>query len=194
MTSVFNQFCKFSSMKRNNFFQFLKMSLCVFTLFMLGMQSETKAQTASSYSFAASSGTYTAVSASATASSLSTTADDAISTAFTFPSGFTFTFAGVAYTQAVVSSNGCLIFGASGNSSASNNLATTTTTLRPLLAPLWDDLACTSGVRYELTGASPNRVLTVEWKEMKWSWSSYSAVISFLIKLFETSIVIQFVY
>lgn len=146
------------------------------------------------YTFSSSLGTYTAVSASATASSLSTTADDAISSAFTFPSGFTFTFAGTAYTQAKVSSNGYLVFGTAGSSTASNNLATTTTTLRPLLAPLWDDLQCTAGVKYELSGISPSRVLTIEWKEMEWNWTSGTPVISFQIKLFETSGIIQYVY
>lgn len=165
----------------------------VVTLLLL-QSTKVSAQTASTYSFAASSGTYTAVSSSATSTSLSTTLDDGISTTFTFPSGFTFTFAGTAYTQARVSSNGYLVFGTLGSSTAANDLATTTTTLRPLLAPLWDDLQCTSGVKYELSGTSPSRVLTIEWKEMEWNYSSTTAVISFQIKLFETTNIIQYVY
>lgn len=179
-------------MKRNYFKKILKCAVLLSGSFLMGLSS--KAQTAASYSFAASNGTYTAVSGSATSSSLGATDDDAISSTITFPSGFSFTFTGTTYTTAKVSSNGMLIFGGSGTDAAGNNLASTTTTLRPLLAPLWDDLQCTAGVKYELTGASPNRVLTFEWKEMEWNYGSGTAVISFQIKLFETTNVIQYVY
>lgn len=138
-----------------------------------------------------SSGTFTPLTG-ATATSLSTTADDAISTSF--PIGFNFAYGGVTYTSLRASSNGLLTFNATGTSTAANNLATTTAAARPALAPLWDDMACTVGVNYKLSGSAPNRTLTVEWLNMKWNYSATGPVISFQVILYETSNIIDFIY
>ncbi|MBC8884224.1 hypothetical protein H9X57_15230 [Flavobacterium piscinae] len=92
-----------------------------------------------------------------------------------------------------MNSNGLFTFNATGNSTAANNLATTTTTVRPGLAPLWDDLQCTAGVTYQVSGTSPNRVLTVEWLNMEWNWNS-TVGISFQVKLYEGTNIIEYVY
>jgi len=120
--------------------------------------------------------------------------DDAISASinigFTFPYGCTNN-----YTTFQVSSNGVMFLGtAAAGSNVGNNLNTGTD--RPAIAPLWDDLATGTGgnVNYRLTGASPNRVLTVEWLNMEWSYSATVPVISFQAKLYETSGRIEFVY
>ena len=128
----------------------------------------------------------------ATSTSLTATADDAISASF--PIGFSFVFDGNSYTSLRASSNGLLTFNATGSTTTSNNLATTTSSCRPGMSALWDDLQCTSGVKYKLEGSAPNRVLTVEWLNMEWNYSSGTPVISFQVKLYETTNVIDFVY
>jgi hypothetical protein len=127
-----------------------------------------------------------------TATSLTATADDDISASF--PIGFNFVYDGVTYTSLRASSNGLLTFNATGNGGAGNVMNTATTTFRPSLAPLWDDLQCSSGVTYQLSGVAPNQVLTVQWLSMEWNWSSSANVISFQVKLYESTNVIDFVY
>lgn len=142
------------------------------------------------YKFSATSGTYTPI-VGGTSTSLPVGADDTLSNSF--PIGFTFNYGGTNYTNIRVNSNGLLTFNATGNASAANNLATTTTSFRPGIAPLWDDLQCTVGVTYQVSGTAPNRVLTVQWQNMEWNWSS-SVAISFQVKLYEGSNDIQLAY
>lgn len=119
--------------------------------------------------------------------------DDAMSGAINI--GFTFQFGCVNYTQIRVSTNGWLTFNSSytGND-FSNSLAGGAN--KPVIAPLWDDLAtCGSGsVNYQLTGSAPNRILTVEWNQMEWTYSATGDVISCQAKLYETSNIIDFIY
>lgn len=119
--------------------------------------------------------------------------DDALSSSI--PIGFTFQYGCVNYTNIRVSSNGWLTFNTAYTSSdVFNNLATGSN--RPVIAPLWDDLATGSGgnVNYRLTGTAPNRVLTVEWRQMEWRYTASAWAISFQAKLYETSNRIEFVY
>lgn len=109
--------------------------------------------------------------------------------------GFTFQYGCVNYTQFKASSNGWLTFNTAVTANnAGNNLATSTD--RPIIAPLWDDLATDSGgnVNYRLTGVAPNRIMTIEWKQMEWRYSATTWGISFQVKLYETSNRIEFVY
>ena len=111
--------------------------------------------------------------------------------------GFTFTLGCNTYTQFKASSNGWMSLGTSATGAMyPNDLATVNQ--GPLLAPLWDDLA-TSGagagnVNYVLTGSAPNRVLTVEWLRMAWDYTNAQASVSFQVKLYETSNIIEYVY
>ncbi len=148
------------------------------------------AQTANTYSFATSTATFTPL-VGGTATSLVATADDAISAAF--PIGFTFVYEGISYTQVMASSNGPLLFGTGRTGTATNNLATATATQRPGVAALWDDQQCTAGVTFQLSGVAPNRVLTVQWLNMEWNWSA-TVALSYQVKLYETSNVIDFIY
>lgn len=170
-----------------------RQSIMVLFLFLLTglIGNRLYAQPANTYSFAASSGTFTP-NVGGTLTSIATTADDAISSAF--PIGFTFVYEGVSYTQAMASSNGVLLFGTGRTQSTVNNLATTTATQRPGVAPLWDDLQCTQGVNYLLSGTAPNRVLTVEWLNMEWNFGANAATISFQVKLYETTNQIEIIY
>ena len=109
--------------------------------------------------------------------------------------GFTFQFGCVNYTTFQASSNGFLCLGTTAaGSNATNNL--TSSSDRPIIAPLWDDLKTGTGgnVNYKLTGVSPNRILTVEWKQMQWYYSATPWAISFQIKLYETTDRIEFLY
>ena len=143
------------------------------------------------YAFSAFSGTYTSL-VGATQSSLALTVDGGMST--TIPIGFTFVYNGISYTDVRLSADGFLVFGTAGTTTLTNNLATTTLTQRPGLAPLWDDLQATEGVKYQTNGVAPNRTFTAEWQNMEWNWSSNVTAISFQVILYETSNIIDFVY
>lgn len=114
------------------------------------------------------------------------------------PIGFTFDYDGNSYTTFRASSNGFISFGTSTSSQTTNNLDAVTATSRPLIAPLWDDHAGStsslSQASYVLTGTAPNRVLTFEWFNWEWNYATTTPVISFQVKLYETSNVIEFIY
>ncbi len=145
-------------------------------------------QSVSSYVFTASSGTFTPLSGGIAVSTIQT--DDAASPAI--PLGFSFSYGGATYTQVYASSNGILSFGAA-NSSLTNNLNSGTG--RPIIAPLWDDLAGTTSAASYLTSGSPgSRVFTFEWLNWEWNYGATSAVISFQAKLYEATGAIEFIY
>ncbi len=109
--------------------------------------------------------------------------------------GFNFCFGGVVYTTFQASSNGVMFLGTTfAGSNAFNDLNTCSD--RPAIAPLWDDLETDAAgdVNYKVTGASPNRILTVEWRNMLWNYSATNPAISFQAKLYETTNVIDFTY
>lgn len=182
---IFNRTQKINFMKKN----YLLKNWVFFCVFSLVSIFGANAQV-NTYGFSSTSGTYTPLVAGTT-SGLTATADDNLSAAL--PIGFNFIFNGVTYTTFKVSSNGVLFFG-NGNSAAANGLGTLTAAQRPGLAPLWDDLICTSGVTYQLSGTAPNQKLTVEWKEMRWFYNAAGPVISFQVILTETTNQIDFVY
>jgi hypothetical protein len=121
------------------------------------------------------------------------TGDDVVSSSTAI--GFTFQFGCTNYTTFQASTNGVMFLGTAGAfSDASNNLNTNSD--RPALGPLWDDLATGAGgsVNWKLTGVAGSRILTVEWLNMKWYYSNASTVMSFQVKLYETSNRIEFLY
>lgn len=174
-------------MNKNYYLRVLFVSCSFVMLFF----SSVNAQFANQYSFSASSGTYTPL-VGGTATSLGATDDDVVSTAV--PIGFNFVYNSLVATNFIASSNGRVGFLATVGTSAANDLATTTANLRTALAPLWDDLQCTAGVTYQLSGSAPNRVMTIEFKNMEWNYQSGTGVISFQVKLYETTNVIEYIY
>lgn len=76
--------------------------------------------------------------------------------------------------------------------------------VRPILAPLWDDMDmdrsqpfganATPDLRYQTTGTTPNRIFTLEWSNVYWSLGASNPVISFQLKLYEGSNRIEFHY
>lgn len=151
------------------------------------------------YAFSHNIGTYTANAATAT-NLAAVEADGGISTVQNI--GFNFTYAGNNYTQFFMSSNGFISLGPTGSTVTANNLSAANVSQRPIIAPLWDDLdgraggagAGISKASFEVTGTAPNRVLTVEWLNWEWNYNSADPVISFQVKLYETTNVIEFVY
>ena len=171
--------------------------ICVLIfLFCVGYTS--KAQVAS-YTFTHQIGIFTPNSTSAT-NVAAVEADSGISTAL--PIGFNFVYGAGTYTEFFMSSNGFISLGAVGNTLTTNNLSTANASQRPIIAPLWDDLDGRATVNsndvskasYEVSGVAPNRVLTVEWLNWEWNYGSTDPVISFQVKLYETTNIIEFVY
>jgi len=109
--------------------------------------------------------------------------------------GFNFCFGGQVYTTFQATSNGVMFLGTTGAGSNNfNNLSTNFD--RPVIAPLWDDLATGSGgnVNYAVTGAVGSRILTVEWKQMEWNYTATTWAVEFQAKLYEGTNRIEFFY
>lgn len=171
------------------------------------------AQPIAGYAFTASNGSFTYLSGenlSTPVFASGSNNDDGFSN--NNPIGFNFYLGDVptAYTTFNFSTNGFITLG-SGNGttlsgSLSNNhagLATnnglTSPIKKPIIATLWDDLFFfndeeKSQFSYVTTGVAPNRVLTIEWRKAHWDKDAPQEVVSFQIKLFETSNVIMFIY
>ena len=119
------------------------------------------------------------------------------------PIGFTFSYLGTNYTTIGMCSNGFAYLG-SANFSATSTFYTNSLTsgvtgatgARPYLAPLWTDLATSSvnNMKYVTTGVAPTRVFTMEWLNMNWDYSAANPGISFQLKIYETSNIIEFIY
>jgi Secretion system C-terminal sorting domain len=112
--------------------------------------------------------------------------------------GFTFRVGCNDYTQMQICTEGWIGFGGGMTTSSNNDLAGSTQ--RPIIAPLWDDIRVSNSgyVRYELSGTSPNRVMTIEYNGMRWNDGAGAnngvRVISAIVKLYETSNIVDFVY
>jgi len=139
------------------------------------------------YTFNASAGTFTAITGTPVTDIL---ADDALSAAI--PIGFTFAYGENTFTEVKASSNGWVGLGTAQTSNALSN-ALASTTIRPVVAPLWDDLSMASGtVQYNVTGTAPNRVFTVQYQNAKWNYGATNQF-TFQVMLYESGKV-AFVY
>ncbi len=165
-------------------------------------------QTLVNYSSVRNTGlTYTSISATGNSFSswrntTSNTQDDNRST-FT-PIGFDFWYLGVRYTQFSASTNGFIDFSSStddggpqaddfGYSNAAFTTANVNNSTRPAIAPFYDDLTTQGGVdpigtsiKYLVSGAAPNRTLTVEWINMA-VFGNVSPSLNFQVQLVESS-------
>lgn len=125
--------------------------------------------------------------------------------------GFDFWYNGVRYTQFSVSTNGFLDFSSSnddggpvadafGYSNASFTTNNTANSTNPAIAPFYDDLMAQGGtsalgnsIKYQVTGAAPNRTLTIEWINMA-VYTNTTPSLNFQIKLMESTGVIMIHY
>jgi hypothetical protein len=108
--------------------------------------------------------------------------------------GFTFNYYGTNFTKIGVSSNGNAQFG--GTNTAYKNVAIPdTANPDALLAIFWDDLDPTQGggIYTNLTGTAPNRVFTIEWRDIRHYGLGNSGA-TFEIQLTETTNHIWFIY
>jgi PKD repeat protein len=109
--------------------------------------------------------------------------------------GLTFNYLGINYTSVHICTNGWIAFNATGNASQNPNLFTATVP-NITLAPWWDDLKddATSFVSYKTDGSAPSRIFTVEWHRILTYSSTATSRITFQVKLFESTNVIEFHY
>lgn len=160
------------------------------------------------YSFSSSSGTYNSLSGGTTAPlvaaypSIKTLLDESF--ANNIPIGFVFQYNGINYSSIHLNANGFASLGSPFLSSATINPSYELNDLRagngykatsrPFLAPFWDNLLLNSAsdITYKTENAAPNRVFTAQWNNC--IWQSGAGAISFQIKLYETTNVIDFVY
>ena len=171
------------------------MKFIVRLLTLIVLSSPIQAQSLNNYFFSSISGTFSYLPLTATSPALSSgSLNEGLYS--TIPIGFDFFYLGRKITTVQTSTNGWMVLGSSQSNVAvaANNLNTFSLP-NDLLAPLWDDLDLASGsFRYQTSGVAPNRVFTAEWRNVEWNWNSNTAVISFQVKLFETSGIIQFEY
>ncbi|MBX2984165.1 MAG: choice-of-anchor J domain-containing protein, partial [Flavobacteriales bacterium] len=154
-------------------------------------------QAVNTYTFAATTGTYTEL---ATGTDLPLVrVDSYMSPAQSI--GFNFVYEGVTYTQFKMSSNGVISLNPVGTSNlTTNDLSAANATSRPIIAPLWDDndgnvsSPFASVARYQVSGSTPNQVLTVEWRYWQWNYGASGNTISHQVKLYEANGNIEFIY
>ncbi len=155
-------------------------------------------QKVTNYSFVPTSSSFTALSGATSATIIGGGGmDEGYANALSI--GFTFYYIGQPYTTVSISTNGYVSMGGSMSAINSyvNNLTTGATPLspRPILSPLWDDLNFynTTDISYQTTGASPNRIFTVQWLNARWDYTAASGI-SFQLKLYEADSKIEFIY
>jgi hypothetical protein len=152
------------------------------------------AQTITNYTFASFGGTFTALSTPNAVTWLGGDTDDGGTDLI--PIGFDFWYMGSRYTNVAASTNGWLSLGTIQTDYLYTNSLTTGGAPRPVIAPLWDDLDITAAtnVTYKTTGATGSRVFTVQYLNVKWYYLASGSVISFQVKMYETSGKVEFVY
>jgi subtilisin-like proprotein convertase family protein len=151
-------------------------------------------QSVTNYSFSAISGTYTNITGTALTLSGGSLDEGWYNN---IPIGFTFWYMGQPYTAIHAGTNGFACLGAPLTTAlTTNNLATGTAANRPFLAPLWDDLEVNAAgsVRYETVGSPGSRIFTLQWDKVEWNWLAAGPGISFQLKLYEATGVIEFIY
>jgi hypothetical protein len=138
-----------------------------------------------------------------------TDTDDNLSA--TTPIGFTFTYLGVPYTQFCISTNGFITFnvgtaatGFSGAYGFDNTQFSTVAGSVTTLAPFYDDnqtagngdtqAELDASMKYLVTGAVGNRVLTIEWINMQDFSTTSTSSFNFQIKLYEANSRIEYNY
>ncbi len=119
------------------------------------------------------------------------------------PIGFSFQYNGINYSTIHLNANGFASLGTPFLSSTTNpsyeinelrSISGLKATIRPILAPFWDNLLLNTAndISYKTTGNAPNRIFTSQWKNM--IWQDGTSAITFQLKLYETTNVIEFVY
>jgi hypothetical protein len=123
------------------------------------------------------------------------TGDDAVQTGIGI--GFSFNYLGTNFASFDANTNGAVAFTGSGltNTAANANLFSATTP-NGIITAWWDDMRVdpTGGFYTQLSGVSPNQVLTMEWANNPSYYTGSTQLLNFQIKLYETTNVIEFQY
>lgn len=142
------------------------------------------AQISNYYVFTATTETYTTITGTSVPTAIG---DNVISNPIDI--GFAITYGINSYSQVKISSNGYVTLGVGPGSSQNNALSST---ICPVLAPLWDNTYLQGSAQYLLTGTSPNRIFTIQFSGMKWPVNTVT-VFNYQVRLYETGTV-AFVY
>jgi hypothetical protein len=129
------------------------------------------------------------------------------------PIGFSFVFDDSTYTEFQMSENGYIHLGnemsPTGYGSAccdavipndftdSSAMTPGMNTMRPFIAPLWEELAIANlggNCSYLTSGTAPNQICTIQWNKVSWRAPTGTDQISFQVILHETTNVIEFIY
>jgi hypothetical protein len=162
-------------------------------LLLVFVSTRLEAQSITSYSYANATTTFTALTTPTTVSWGGNT-DDAVSDLI--PIGFDFWYMGIHYTTISASTNGWFSFGTTLSDYSYTNSLSTGGTPRPVIAPLWDDLdiVANTNVTYKTTGTEGSRVFTLQYLNIKWYYLASGSVVSFQVKLYESTGKIEFIY
>jgi hypothetical protein len=148
------------------------------------------AQLVASYTFESSSVSYNPILGGSTLSAGASL--DAQQITASIP--FSFNFDGANYTSCVISVNGYVSFG--GTASSNPNYPIESTSNIIAIAPLSMDLTgidANSAIKVLSTGVSPNRIFTIEWRNLDIENSGLSSL-NFQLKLYQTTNEIRFIY
>jgi hypothetical protein len=176
----------------------LKFYIRLFALFVI-ISTSVRAQVITNYAFSASQSVYIPLTGATTP--VLTGGDFDEGWYARVPIGFEFWFMGNLITEVHASTNGVLSLAANQPTTAAsnNNLSAYVGAFyRPIIAPLWDNLDIDSlsgaSFSYLTSGTEPNRVFTAEWKNAEWNWFANNATLSFQVRLYESTGVIEYVY
>jgi gliding motility-associated-like protein len=187
-------------MKRTVFlFERVSIPVLLSLLITLILPNVAKAQPASAYTATAFSQAYTPI-VGGTSFPQSSLGDDR--TLQNIPIGFNFTFCSNTYSSLSACSNGWLSLSNSNSVAYSNSLGSLAGLAPGVLMPLWDDMNDTDNVgtgtppsvSYVTTGSVGSRVFTIQYDNMRWDYGSSNGVVSFQVKLYENTNVIQYIY
>jgi hypothetical protein len=108
---------------------------------------------------------------------------------------FEFPYFGRIHSKVSVCSNGWLAFGATTNTDSANAALPSVVAPNGIVAALWDDLATGTGsVKSFTSGTAPNRVFVLSWDAVDTFSGLTDDVLSFQVRLHETSGVIEIAY
>jgi hypothetical protein len=109
--------------------------------------------------------------------------------------GFSFVYDGVTHTQCYISTNGFITFGATQPSGTLYFPINSAVAYQGAISAMGIYLRSdTDEIRYKTTGNAPNRVFTVQWKNVYRSADPSKGLMNFQIKLYETSNIVKLHY
>jgi hypothetical protein len=154
-----------------------------------------KAQFVAMYTYSQTSGSYTALSGGTVVHAVGYNDPAPVS----IPIPFTFNYDNVGYTSCSVNGNGYITFGATASAAAGYTPTSATTAYAGSISAVGLNLlsngAAGSDIKYNTTGASPNRVFVVQWTNTRRNANNVAgADWNFQIQLLETSNIVRIVY